>query len=62
MIIRGAGCDLLSARELKEAIDASNERIRQDALIARLANQNALSDTLSPEEKETMKHLIKTED
>jgi small GTP-binding protein len=62
MIIRGAGCDLLSARELKEAIDASNERIRQDALIARLANQNVLSDALSPEEKEQLKRSIKTED
>jgi predicted RNA-binding protein with PIN domain len=62
MIIRGAGCDLLSARELKEAIDVSNERIRQDALIARLANQNILSDVLSPEEREQLKRSIKTED
>ena len=30
MIVRGAGCSLMSARELKAEIDGANERIRQE--------------------------------
>lgn len=62
MIIRGVGCDLLSARELKETIEMANEHIRLDIKKSLEGNTQALSDTLSNEEKEKMKRLIKTED
>ncbi len=62
MIIRGAGCDLLSARELKEAIDLSDERIRLELQMRSKDSQNALSEALSSEDKMKLSHLIKTED
>ncbi|QAT42231.1 translation factor GTPase family protein [Aminipila luticellarii] len=57
IIIRGAGCSLLSARELKEEIDRTNERIRQEYKEMQSKNHYYLEDALSPEEKKKMEEL-----
>ena len=59
MIIRGVGGDLLSARELKEAVEMASEKIR---LENQSTHQSALSDALSPEDKLRLSRGIKTED
>jgi predicted RNA-binding protein with PIN domain len=57
LIIRGAGCALLSARELKMEIDEANEIVSQE--IQRRREQHYLIDTLSQETKQQMKELMK---
>jgi predicted RNA-binding protein with PIN domain len=59
MIVRGAGCSLLSARDLKAEIDEANERIRQEYLEIKGKNRerNYLIDSLSPEVKRQMEEL-----
>lgn len=57
IIIRGAGCLLLSARELKAEIDRAYERIKQEYKAMQGSDRNYLMDTLSPEEKQQMKQL-----
>ena len=49
IIIRGAGCRLLSARELKEEIERLNERITTDYMEVQGENRNFLLDSLSKE-------------
>ncbi|MBR0599331.1 translation factor GTPase family protein [Sinanaerobacter chloroacetimidivorans] len=61
MIVRGAGCFLLSARELKEEIEEANERIRQEYLEMQGIDRNYLIDALSPEAKQQMEELIRKE-
>lgn len=61
IIIRGAGCSLLSARELKAEIDRANERIKQEHQEMRGGNRNYLIDALSPEAKQQMEELVKKE-
>jgi small GTP-binding protein len=60
MIVRGAGCSLLSARELKAEIDEANERIRQEfrEIQGRNREGNSLVDSLSPEVKQQLEKLI----
>lgn len=58
MIIRGAGCSLLSARELKSEIEEANERIRKEYQEFRGRGRNHLADALSPEIKQQMEELI----
>ena len=61
IIIRGAGCYLLSARELKADIDMANERIKQQNQQIQGESRNYLINALSPEEKQQMQELIKDE-
>jgi ribosomal protection tetracycline resistance protein len=61
IIIRGAGCCLLSARELKAEIDEANKRIRQEYQGIQQRSRNYLVDALSPKEKRQMGELAKKE-
>jgi ribosomal protection tetracycline resistance protein len=61
IIIRGAGCSLLSARELKVEIDAASGRIKQEYQEMQGRGRNYLIETLSPEAKQHMKELTKKE-
>ncbi len=61
IIVRGQGCLLLSARELKAEIEETNERIRNEHLKMQGTNRNYLGDTLSPASKQQMEELIKGE-
>lgn len=47
IIIRGQGCHLLSARELKSEIDAMNHQIRSDYMQPKVEGKTKLIDTLS---------------
>jgi predicted RNA-binding protein with PIN domain len=64
MIVRGAGCYLLSARELKAEIDEASERIRQEyrEIQGRSRESNSLKNSLSPEVKQQLEELIKKGD
>ncbi len=59
LIIRGAGCSLLSARELKVEIEGANERIKQEYQEIQGRDRNYLIDVLSAEAKQQMKELIR---
>ncbi|HEY8910523.1 MAG TPA: NYN domain-containing protein, partial [Desulfosporosinus sp.] len=59
LIIRGAGCALLSARELKVEIDGANERLRQEYQETRGIDRNYLVDALSPAEKQQVEEMVK---
>lgn len=59
LIIRGAGCSLLSARELKIEIEGANERLRQEYHEIQGRDRSYLIDALSPEAKQQMKGLVK---
>ena len=61
MIVRGAGCSLLSARELKAEIEAADERMTQEYQGIKGKDRNRLIDALSPEVKQQMEELIKKE-
>lgn len=61
IIIRGAGCSLLSARELKAEIDGANERMKQEYQGIQGKDRNYLIDALSPEAKQQMEELTKKE-
>jgi predicted RNA-binding protein with PIN domain len=60
IIIRGAGCALLSARELKAEVEGANERIKEYQKMPG-KSRNYLMDSLSPLEKQQMEELIKKE-
>jgi predicted RNA-binding protein with PIN domain len=59
IIIRGAGCALLSARELKVEIDEANERIKQEYQGKKGIDRNYLEDALSPAAKRQVKEIVK---
>lgn len=59
IIIRGAGCALLSARELKAEIDGVNERMKQEYQEVQGRGRNYLGDALSPEAKQQVEEMIK---
>jgi ribosomal protection tetracycline resistance protein len=61
IIVRGQGCYLLSARELKIEIDETNERIRKEYQNLHGINRNYLRDTLSTESKQQMEELVRKE-
>lgn len=61
IIIRGAGCSLLSARDLKVVIDETNEKLRQDYNDNQIKGRNYLIDSVSPETKKQMEKLMKEE-
>jgi small GTP-binding protein len=59
IIVRGEGCSLLSARELKVEIEASNERMKQEFKERNRMNPNFLADSLSQESKQQMEYMVK---
>ena len=61
MIIRGAGCSLLSARELKIEIEKANERLRREYLELQGKDRSYLIDSLSTETKHQLEKLVKKE-
>ncbi len=61
IIIRGAGCTLLSAKDLKEEIDRAKEKIKQEHQEAWKQNPNYLMDALSHEEKKRVKEMMREE-
>ncbi len=58
IIIRGAGSDLLSARELREEIVRANERIMAAYEEMQQKGRSYLLDSLSPEMKKRMEDLL----
>jgi len=61
IIIRGAGCSLLSARELKAEVYRANERMKREYYEMKGIDRNYLADKLSPEAKQQMDKLIEKE-
>ncbi len=62
IIIRGAGCSLLSARDLKDEINRANEKMKQEFLETQGRDRNYLLDSLSQDIKQKMEELMKEED
>ncbi|MDK2967389.1 translation factor GTPase family protein [Lacrimispora sp.] len=62
MIVRGAGCALLSARELKIEMEAANERVTGDYQDSTPKDRNYLLDSLSDETKEQLKDGINSKE
>jgi ribosomal protection tetracycline resistance protein len=58
IIIRGAGCALLSARELREEIDRSNESVLQAYRDKKPADRSVIKDVLSEESKQQIEDLL----
>ncbi|HZK53669.1 MAG TPA: translation factor GTPase family protein [Desulfosporosinus sp.] len=58
IIIRGAGCALLSARELKVEIDGAIERIKQGYHKTTGINRNYLADALSPAQRQHVQAIV----
>lgn len=61
IIIRGSGCAILSARELKDEIDRANERVIQAYQEKKPADRNYLKDALSTDTKQQMQEFTKEE-
>ena len=61
IIIRGAGCRLLSARELKEEIERLNEKVAKDYMGVQGENKNFLLDSLSKEVAEQIREMMDLE-
>ncbi|MDF2885697.1 MAG: translation elongation factor [Lacrimispora sp.] len=57
MIVRGAGCALLSARELKIEMEAENRRVAEEFKESTPRERNYLVDSLSDEAKEQLKDV-----
>lgn len=57
IIIRGAGSELLSARELKEEIERVNEKMKQEYADIQIKNKNYMLDHLSEEEMQKFREL-----
>ncbi len=57
VIIRGKGCRLLSARELKEEMVLANQKTLEDYKAKQIEQHNYLADTLSEELKEQIEAL-----
>lgn len=61
IIIRGEGCALLSARELKEEVDRTNESVILAFKEKQTVARNYLKDSLPTETKQQMQKLLKEE-
>jgi len=57
MIVRGVGSALLSARELKTAIEEANDKIHRDFLDPQLQDKRRLGESLTPETRQQMKDM-----
>jgi len=58
IIIRGAGCALLSARELREEIDRANESALRAYHAKKTSDRSVIRDVLSEESKQQMEDLL----
>jgi predicted RNA-binding protein with PIN domain len=58
IIVRGAGCGLLSARDLKEEMEAAAKKMMEEFGEKQPGNRNYLMDSLSVETKEALKDMI----
>lgn len=58
IIIRGAGCAVLSARELREEIDRTNESVLKAYRDKKPIDRNVLKDALSEESKQQIEDLL----
>ncbi len=61
IIIRGAGCAVLSARELKEEVISADRKIMQAYHEKQQPERNYLGDTLSDEKKQQIEEITKDE-
>ena len=61
MIIRGAGCKVLSAQKLREEITAANERVMRDFRAGQAEDRHKLQAALSPEKKRQLEELLQEE-
>ena len=59
IIIRGAGCRLLSSRELQEEIEQMNEKIKTEYMEVQPENRNFLKNALSKEAAEKLESMMK---
>lgn len=62
MIIRGSGCAVLSARELKLEVDRTNEGLMQAYKDRQAPDRNHLKDALSNEARQQMEALLEHDD
>ncbi|MEY8351957.1 translation factor GTPase family protein [Lachnospiraceae bacterium 54-53] len=62
IIVRGAGCSLLSAKDLKMEMEAADKRIRQEFEETKERNRNFLMDSLSAEAKDQIKEMTGEEE
>ncbi len=58
IIIRGAGCRLLSSRELQEEIEQMNEKIKTEYMDVQPENRNFLKNSLSKEAAEKLERMM----
>lgn len=61
IIVRGAGCLLMSARDLKYEVEEASERIKREHQEMQGANRYYLGDALSSESKQKIEEMSKTE-
>lgn len=59
IIVRGEGCLLLSARELKAEVESTNLRVKQEHQEMHGLSRNYLGDALPPESKQQMEEITK---
>ena len=59
IIIRGQGCRLLSARELREDMERESQQLREDYLSRQETQKNYLMDGISQEKRETIEKQTK---
>ncbi len=62
IIVRGAGCQLLSARELKVDVEEASKRIKEKFQEIQARDRSYLMDALPEEAKQQMEILIKEKD
>lgn len=62
IIIRGKGCSLLSARELRADIMEANERVKEEYELTRGKGYNYLIDTLPQDIRKQMEELMKEDE
>ena len=62
IIIRGTGCQLLSARELKEEIESANKRLMEAYQEKQVIERNYLVDALSKETKQQIQSFLNEKD
>lgn len=61
IIVRAAGCELLSANDLKSEMENSNERMKEEFMGMQKKNRNVLLDSLTTEGKKQMEEMMKKE-
>ncbi len=59
IIVRGAGCSLLSARDLNAEMEEANKRIKQEYADMQQRERNYLMESLSEEAEKQIKEIVK---